>query len=207
MYRSNRLEVPERLGYGIAFPASNFSFDPYHSTTSTTDGGRHVPPRPEEVTCASVLPPHGYTNTLGGNTPSNLPRSNRLESDFPVLSTNLASGLIGHGQDINGDFNISRGSRSTLPLGNQSVLSSSFGHGLGGFEMTTSFPALENFTSPLNLQSYFAPSQTMLAETRDSHDINSTGILNDDLQMPFSECFFFGQPGWHPSQDFIAESD
>jgi hypothetical protein len=207
MYRSNRLEVPGGLGYGIAFPASNFSFDPYHITTSTTDGGHYVPPRPEEITCASVLPSHGYTNTQEGNAPSNLPRSTRLESDFPVSSTNLASGLIGHGQDINGGFNISRGLRRTLPLGNQSVLSSSFGHTLGGFDMTASFAALENFTSPLNLQSYFAPSQTMPTETRDSHDINSTGILNDDLQMPFSECFFFGQPGWHPSQDFIAESD
>jgi hypothetical protein len=202
MYRSNRLEVPGRLEYGIAFPASNFSFDPYHNTTSTTNGGYHVPPRLEDVTCASVLSPHGYTDTLEGNALSNLPRSARIESDFPVLSTNLASGLIGYSQDINGDFNISRGSRRTLPLGNQSVLSSSFGHGLGSFEMATSFPALENFTSPLNLQNDFAPSQTMPTETRDSHDINSTGILNDDLQMPFSECFFFGQPGWHPSQRF-----
>jgi hypothetical protein len=69
------------------------------------------------------------------------------------------------------------------------------------------FAGLENFTSPLSLSGYFAPSQTMPTETRGSYDINSTSILNSDLQMPSSESFFFGQPGWYLSQDFIAESN
>jgi hypothetical protein len=60
-------------------------------------------------------------------------------------------------------------------------LSKPFVHGLDGSDTTPLCVVLENFTSNFNLQAIFAPNQAMPTELRDSYDVNSIGILNDDL--------------------------
>ncbi len=190
----------------MAFPNFDFSINPYNITNSTTNSGRNGPPRSDEFACASVLPPHGYTNSQDRNGSFNLSRSIGLESVFPVSSSSMASGLIWPGQDINAGFDISRGSRCGLPSGNQPVLSAPFGHVLEGYGGTPPFVA-HNFISTFNLQGFVAPNQTIPTELGDFHDINSTGILIDDLQMPSCESFFSGLPGWYPPQPFMPESD
>lgn len=204
MYRPNRVEVPEGLGYEMAFSTPNFCFSSYHGTYSTTDGCRHGPPMPEEFTCASMLLPHGHTNSQKWTASPDLSRSAGLQSDYPVLSIGLASGLIGPDRNINVGFNISEGSHCMLPSDNQSILSGSFGCGLEGYDVAPSFVPLDSFPSTFNLQGYSMPGPTMRTEPGSSDDINSTGILNDDLQMPSSESFFFGQEGWYTSQQFMA---
>jgi hypothetical protein len=204
MYRPNRVEVPDDLVYEMAFSTPNFCFSPYHGTYSTTDGCRCGPPMPEEFTCASILPPHGYTNSQKWTVSSNLSRSTGLQSDFPVLNTGLASDPIGHDRNLNGSFTISEGSHCMLPSENQPILSGSFGCGFEGYGLVPSFVALDSFHSTPMLQGYSMPDQSMQTELGSSHDINSTGILNDDLHMHPSESFFIGQEGWYTSQRLIT---
>jgi hypothetical protein len=203
MYRSNRLEAPEELGYQIAFPAPSFSFNPYNSTLSTTDGCRHVPPRQGQFTCASNCSLHEHTTSQECNPSVNLLQSTGLDSDFPVSSNSLTSGLVRLSQDFNGGFGISRDSQCMLQWGNQSIPSSPFGHGFEGNEIIPSFAAPDKFTSIFNMPGCSAPNQTMPNEPSGFHDINSSGILIDDLQMPMSESFVFGQLGWYPSDSII----
>jgi hypothetical protein len=179
----------------MAFPNANFCFSPCSGAHSTTDGCRRGPPRPEEYTCASILPPHGHTKSQEGTVSSHLSRSIGMLPDCAMLGTGLDSELIRPVRNINGAFDISGSSHCMLPSDNQSILSGPFGCGLEDYDLTTSFAALDNFPSAFNLRGYFVSSQTTATEPGGFHDINSSGILNDDLQMPSSESFFFGHTG------------
>jgi hypothetical protein len=203
MYRPNRFEVPKGLGYEMDFPTPNFCFSCYHGICSTTDDCHNGPPVPEKFSCASILLPYGYTNSHEWTAP-NLPRSTGLEPECSTLTTGFASGRIGPNQNINGGFSMSACSQFRLPSDDQSVLSSPFGCGLECYDLTSSFVALDNFPSTFSLQGYSMPGQTMRTECGSSHDINSTGILNDDLQMPSSKSFFFRQAGWYTSQQLMV---
>lgn len=202
MYRSNRLEAHEELGCEFAFSTPNFPLHPYNSIISATDCSSHLPPRPRASNYASILP-----GSHEGTSPPNLLRSTGPETKLPVPSTGLTSPPVGHVQGLHGGFDISAGSQCMLPLDNQSLLSNALSNGPEGYEMGSSYVAPKNFPSPINLRGYFAPNHLTPAEHRNSYDINSTGILNDDLQMPMSESFFFGQSGRYLCQSFIAEDD
>jgi len=199
MYRPNRVEVPQGLEYEMGFSTPNICFSSYHGICSTTDGCQNGPPIPEKFTYASILPPHGLTNSQEW-TVSNLPRSTGLESDCFLLSTGLTFGRIGPARNVNGAFNTSADSHCMLPSGSQFIPSGPFARELERCDLTPSFVSLDSFPSNFNLQGSSMPDHTMRTELGSSHDINSTGILNDDLQMHSSESFFFRQAGWYTPQ-------
>jgi hypothetical protein len=204
MYRPNRVEAPQGLGYEMGFPTPNICFSSYHGIYSTTDSCQNGPPIPEKFTYASILPHHGHTNSQEWTVSNLIPRSAGLESDCFLLGTDLTFGRTGPDRNVNGGFNTSADSHCMLPSSNQSIPSGPFGRGLERCDLTPSFVSLDSFPSNFNLQGSYMPDHTMRMEPGSSHDVNSTGILNDDLQMHYSESFFFRQAGWYTSQQLMA---
>jgi hypothetical protein len=195
MYRSNRLELPEELGYQMAesSPISAFKLD--NSTNSTTDTDYPNLSQPEEFAQPLIILPPGHTLSQQENAQPIPLRSNGLEFALSVSSTGLNSGFIGHRRDINEAFDISINSHSMPPPGNQPGASTPFLQGLEIYGMMSSSTTIDDAIPDFYSQGCLAANQAMQTEPRYSNDTNFTGILNEDLQLPSSESFYFGEAG------------